>query len=367
MNKKVFGIILAVILIVATFAGCGSSSYKSDTASQPAAPSGARDDVTVESFDGNYSSAVKGSGSSYAEEPKSEESIEADSLTGIGGSTVDVSNAILAERKIIRSANLSIEVEDFDTAFNNIEQIILGIGFIQETNIDTDKIYVDDEQRLVKSGTLVLRVDKSKFDSVLGKLRGVGEVYNYTTNGQDVTDQYVDVESRLRLLKMEQEKLESYLAKLNDLDDIFRTESRLTEIRYEIESLTGNLNKLASLVDLSTITIRMNEKYPGYEPKKVTYGDRLLDSLKESLFQVVEFLGDFLIIIVSALPVLLILGILALIVVLIYKRIPKKRKETVNIVKPDKDQNPNAYTTKYTDSYIEANNKSDDKSDNKTE
>lgn len=365
MKKRVYGIILAAILILTTFAGCGSGN-KSASASDAVAPSASRDDISM-SFQENYSSAGRMDGSANEGEAKKAESFEADSLAGIGGSTVDVSNVILAERKIIRSANLSIEVEDFDAAFNNIEQIILGIGFIQETNIDTDKIYVDDEQRLVKSGTLVLRVDKSKFDSVLGKLRGVGEVYNYTTNGQDVTDQYVDVESRLRLLKMEQEKLESYLAKLNDLDDIFRTESRLTEIRYEIESLTGNLNKLASLVDLSTITIRMNEKYPGYEPKKVTYGDRLLDSLKESLFQVVEFLGDFLIIIVSALPVLLILGIFALIVVLIYKRIPKKRKETVNIVKPDQGQNPNAYTTKYSDNYIEANNKPDDKSDNKTE
>lgn len=367
MNKKIFGIILAAILILATLAGCGSGN-KSATATDSTASSQARDDFTVGSLDENYSSAVKGSGSGYAEEPKSQESVEADSLTGIGGATVDVSNAILAERKIIRSANLTIEVEDFDTAFNQIESMILGIGFIQETNIDTDKIYVDEEQRLVKSGTLVLRVDKTVFDSTLGKLKGVGDIYNYTTNGQDVTDQYVDVEARLRLLKMEQEKLESYLAKLNDLDDIFRTESRLTDIRYQIESLTGSLNKMASLVDLSTITIQMNEKYPGYEPKKVTYGDRLLDSLKESLFQVVEFLGDFLIIIVAALPVLLIIGIFVLIAVSIFKRIPKKRKERVNAVKPTNNQNPNVYTTEYTDNFKNDTNKSDSsQTDNKSE
>ncbi len=367
MNKKIYAIILAAILILTTFAGCGSSSYKTSDSAPAATPSAAREDAMVESFSENYASTAKGSNSGYADSPKSEESAEADSLAGIGGSTVDVSNVILAERKIIRSANLTIEVEDFDTAFNNIESIILGIGFIQETNIDTNKVYVDEEQKLVKSGTLVLRVDKTKFDNVLGKLRGIGDVYNFTTNGQDVTDQYVDVESRLRLLKLEQEKLEAYLAKLDDLDDIFRIESRLTDIRYEIESLTGNLNKLSSLVDLSTITIQMNEKYPGYEPKKVTYGDRLLDSLKESLLKVVDFLGDFLIFIVAALPVLLVLGIFILIVVFIYKRIPKKRKETVNSVKSGNTQNPNAYTTQYTDTYKGDNNKPDDKTDKKPE
>ena len=84
------------------------------------------------------------------------------------------------ERKVIRSASLDIEVESFDKAFSNIETIITGIGFIQETNINTDRVYVDDEVNLVKSGTIVLRVDRTKFDAVLNKLRGVGEVYNYT-------------------------------------------------------------------------------------------------------------------------------------------------------------------------------------------
>ncbi len=367
MNKKNYAIILTVLLILATFAGCGSNSYKTSDSAPAAAPSAASEDVMVESFSENYGSAAKGSNSGYAEESQSAESDKADSLAGIGGSTVDVSNVILAERKIIRSANLTIEVEDFDTAFNNIESIILGIGFIQETNIDTDKVYVDEEQRLVKSGTLVLRVDKTSFDSVLGKLKGIGDVYNFTTNGQDVTVQYVDVESRLRLLKVEQEKLEAYLAKLDDLDDIFRIESRLTDIRYQIESLTGNLNKMTSLVDLSTITIQMNEKYPGYEPKKVTYGDRLLDSLKDSLLKVVEFLGNFLIFIVAALPVLLVLGIFILIVIFIYKRIPKKRKETANTAKPGNGQNPNAYTTQYTDTYKTDSNKPGNKTDNKPE
>ncbi|NLV36423.1 MAG: DUF4349 domain-containing protein [Clostridiaceae bacterium] len=369
MNKKIYGIILAAILILTTFAACSAAGYKSSTATDraPTAQSAKSDSASV-NFSDEYSLTFDNGESGYAEEPKSEEAIDADSLTGIGGSNVDVSNVILSERKIIRSANLTIEVEDFDAAFNQIESMILGIGFIQETNINTDKVYVEEQEKLVKNGTLVLRVDKAKFDSVLGKLKGVGDVYNYTTNGQDVTDQYVDVEARLRLLKMEQEKLESYLAKLNDLDDIFRTESRLTDIRYQIESLTGSLNKMSSLVDLSTITIQMNEKYPGYKPTKVTYGDRLLDSLKESLLQVVEFLGDFLIIIVAALPVLLIIGIFVLIAIAIIKRIPRKRRERVNEVKPGNGQNANAYTTKYTENFNNDTNKPDDnQTDNRPE
>ena len=58
---------------------------------------------------------------------------------------------------------------------------------------------------------------------------------------------------------MEQEKIEAYVAKLNDLDQIFKAESKLPK-SAQIESLTGKLNKLSSLVELSTITINLNEK-----------------------------------------------------------------------------------------------------------
>lgn len=334
MQKRIIGIILAAILLVSTFTGCGNAK-SADTA---ASPSASRAQAAGEMA--NYSMASKADydgNEGSREEPASD--MEADSLAGGGNSalTADVSNAILAERKIIRSANLTIEVEDFDSAFSNIESIILGIGFIQETNIDTDRVYVDEKQVLVKNGTIVLRIDKTKFDSVIGKLRGIGDVFNYTTNGQDVTEQYVDVESRLRLLKMEQAKLESYLAKIDDLDKIFQAESKLTEIRYQIESLTGNLNKLNSLVDLATITINMKERRPDYKPKPESYGDKLLNSLKESLFQVVEFLGDLLIFIVAALPVLIFLGLFIMLGVFIFKRIPKKRKNDTSVTKTDND------------------------------
>ncbi len=334
MQKRIIGIILALIMVVSVFTGCGSSKSSNTAASPKASASGAASDMA------NYSMAEKADYDGVEEskeKPAREE--EADSLAGSGSSVsaADVSNAILAERKIIRSANLTIEVENFDSAFSNIESILLGIGFIQETNINTDRVYVDEKQVLVKNGTIVLRVDKTKFDSVIGKLRGIGDVFNYTTNGQDVTEQYVDVESRLRLLKMEQEKLESYLAKIDDLDKIFQAESKLTDIRYQIESLTGNLNKLSSLVDLATITINMNERRPDYKPKPESYGDKLLNSLKESLFQVVEFLGDLLIFIVAALPVLIFLGLFILLGVFIFRRIPKKRKKDASIIKSDND------------------------------
>lgn len=325
MYKRSTCIFIAVILMMLVFAGCAS---KSGTAAEDAAPQ-----VAVS----NHSKAAPGSmredsllAGESAMEADGDYETGVDSIAGGGISITDVSNVILAERKIIRSANLSIEVEKFDEAMNNINSIILGIGIIQNSNVNTDRVYVDGEVKLVKNGTIVLRVDKSKFESVINKVKGIGEVYEESINGEDVTEQYFDIESRLRLLRLEQSKLEAYLAKLDKLEEIFKAESKLTEIRYEIESLTSNLNRLNSLIELSTITIMMREKRPGAVDKPLTYGHKLLNNLKDSLMNVVEFLGDLLIFIISAIPVLIVLGLAILLGVFIYRRIPKKkRKEPV--------------------------------------
>ncbi|HPV02262.1 MAG TPA: DUF4349 domain-containing protein [Clostridiales bacterium] len=311
MKRKLFGLFLAASLLMTAAAGCASKKAEMTTPADRSSSAGR---------------STAGSGYDVLPEAASEEAAYGDSLAGLGNLVDDISNPILDERKIIRSANLSIEVENFDTAFGNIKTIINGIGFIQETNINTERVYDNEEVKFIKRGTIVLRVDRSKFDSVLDRLNGIGEVYNYTTHGDDVTEQYYDVESRLRLLRLEQEKIEAYLAKLNDLDQIFKAESKLTEIRYQIESLTGKLNKLSSLVELSTITIDMYEKRPGSDAKPMTYGEKLLESLKGSLLGVVEFLGGFLLFIVSALPVLILLALFAWVCVAVYRRIARNRR-----------------------------------------
>jgi hypothetical protein len=357
MFKRFVGIIIVVVLMLSVFAGCGAKSETASAAPVMADQGAARSDgnlnvtfsedkITPQETANDYGesgSETDKSADATAEAPAASEpasAAAADSIAGTGNTIENVSNAILADRKIIRSANLTIEVENFDEACNSINSIILGIGIVQQSNITSEKYYVDDKVKLIKRGTIVLRVSKDKFDTVIGSLTGIGVVYNQQINGQDVTGQFVDTESRLRLLKIEQSRLEAYLMKLDDLDKIFRTESRLTEIRQEIESLTGNLKKMSSLVEDSTITLTMNEKYPDSDKqqKPVTYGQKLLNNLKSSLEGVLQFLGDLLIFIIAALPILILLGLFVLLGLFIYRRIPRKNKVGTNIVKNSIDE-----------------------------
>jgi hypothetical protein len=351
MNKRFVGIIVAAMLMISAFAGCGTKSESAASAPgmavQGVAPADPNVSVTFSEDRKADGAASFGSGgremeisasatAAASEAPAAPGAASAAySLAGTGNTVENVSNAILADRKIIRSANLTIEVENFDEAYNSINSIILGIGIVQESNISSDKVYVDEKLKLIKRGTIVLRVSKDKFDSVISNLKGIGEVYNQQINGQDVTGQFIDTESRVNLLKIEQSRLETLLIKMENLDQIFRLESRLTEIRQEIESLTGNLKKMSSLVEDSTITVTMNEKYPDSDkrPEPVTFGQKLINSLKSSLEAAVNILGELLIILVAALPILILLGLFVLLGVFLYRRIPRKNKVSVNVVK----------------------------------
>ena len=350
MKKRFVGLLLSVIFVLSAFAGCGSAKSDESTANYNMAGQAAEKDSYYGDSGAMAPEETRAASTNdtavTAEQQKAGGAV--DSIGGGGNASENVSNAILSERKVIRSANVTVEVENFDEAYAKIDTMILGIGFIQSTNINSEKYFVEDKQKLLRRGTIIIRVDREKFDKVLNSLKGIGEVLSWNINGEDVTDKFFDTESRLRLYRIEEGKLEEYLKKLNDLDQIFKTESRLTEIRYQIESLTGNLKKMGDLVDLSTIAITMNEKRPGSDDpvKPQTYGQKLLYNFLESIKGVAGFMGDFIIVIVAAIPILILIGLFVFIAVLIYRKIPRKRtigrnSSTGSISKenPDNDKN----------------------------
>jgi hypothetical protein len=336
MKKRVFSLMVAIILVTVLIAGCRAGSGTAKSKSYDTAPQEA---PAAEAIAPKEDAALSPNTSAGGGDGSPGEGTEATAITGSGVVSQNISNAILSQRKIIQKANVTIEVDDFDAAYGKINTFILGVGYIQESNINTEKVYTEDGFKLYKNGVIVIRVDKDKFQKVLSDLKGLGTVFNESMGTDDVTERYFDVESRLRLLKYEESRLEDYLKTLEDPDKIFRTESRLTDIRHEIEGLTVNLRKLSSLVELSTITINMSEKIPDKDQsellKSKTYGGRLLGNFLNSVKGVVNFCGELLIIVVQVLPILVLIGLFVMLIIYIYRKVSKAYGK--NIIKKDKD------------------------------
>lgn len=334
MRKQIFkriSIFLSLFLISATV-GCSSNDKSADNIAQNKYAGTNGTNWTSESKNSVYGSTEQSTPAEDAENPTA--------LTSTSESSSSINNSILSQRKIIRNANITVEVENFDTAYGKIEYIISNVGYVQESKISKVKHYVDSKEILVTNGVIIIRVDADKFNSILKDVKGLGLLTDENIKTDDVTEKFFDIESRLRLIRYEESRLEEYLKKIEDPDTIFKTESRLTDIRHEIEQLTGTLNKLSDLVELSTITINMNEKIPKSTSKPIepSYLSKLKDNFLSSLSGVIDFLGNLLIVIVAALPVLVIIGIMLLILYFLNKKFLKNRIEKLKKI-PTKTEN----------------------------
>ena len=158
-------------------------------------------------------------------------------------------------RMVIFTANLGLEVEDVDSAIEEIRRIAEGVGgFV--SGVSTSK---KDGHRV---GYMSIRVPQGDFYVVIWKIEGLGEVESKDIRGEDVTEQYIDLKARLNNLQKQEARLLEILAVAKTVDEILRVESELNRVRREIERLTGQLQYLEKRVELATITISLTEKAP---------------------------------------------------------------------------------------------------------
>jgi len=334
--KKALTAALAILIVLTVLTGCSSKMAK-DQATTTAGYSPMETYATTSKSSYNSVDLTFSEDSSreigYDGPQKSSDEAAQSGITGTGyTANTGTSFDILAQRKIIRNANISLEVDDFYKQYGNIQSMIAGIGYVQEINTSRQYYYYKDEQKSRITGNITIRVDAKQFDNIVNGIKGLGEITDDRIYSNDITDQFFDTEGRLKILKIEYEFLEEYMMSLKDPDSIFKTRMRMTDLQTEIERLSGTLNKWSDLVELSTIYIQMTEKYPEDMGKnKNTYWDRLKNAVQNSLTGIVDALGDLVIFVIEAIPTLVILALLGFIGWRLIKRfILNKHNEPVS-------------------------------------
>ena len=334
---KIFVIsLIGIALSLSLFSGCASKDNKTAVDEDRVYATTAA--ATTAGFNAYSSELQFADGESPAAAPKDNASFDrvqtrtgSTALLSTSGSSSGFSayNEILADRKVIFNANITMEVEDYNESYGKIQSIISGNGFVQNSNSTKDKYYDEDgNEKYTSRGVIVIRVARDKFESILGNIKDLGNVLEENIYTDDVTDKYFDVESRLKILRLEEERLISYLMDIKDPEIIFKYEKRLTEVRQEIESYTGTLRKWDNLVELSTITINLKEMRPETKLRvlsvKKNYWQKLADKFVTSLEGTVKFLGNAVIFLAQALPVLVFLTLMCIVFYLVIRFVKKQ-------------------------------------------
>lgn len=288
MKKKIAFLITSVI-ITGTLAGCGGGGNSASKYQATAEESAAYE--SFESDDMYYN----GGDYAAAEAPaEGVEKVEDDAVTN-------------SSRKIIKTVNISAETEEFDKFIANVNAKVTALGgYMESTDISGRSI---NSSKSMRHANLTARIPAKNLDSFVTNVADNSNITNKSESADDVTLSYADTAAHIKSLRTEQERLDQLLLQADDIETIIAIESRITDVRYELESYESRLRTMDNQVDYSTVYLNVTEveRYTPIEEPKQTVGQRILVGFTENLIRAKEFVVDFFVELIIAIPIIIVL------------------------------------------------------------
>lgn len=232
--------------------------------------------------------------------------------------------------KMIYTADVSVETTDFEASIKTVEDMLDFYGAFLESSNVSGKSYSDSYygSQTYRRAYYVIRVPVSKFADMKESMGNVGSVLSSSMSSDNITAKFYDTQARRDAYGIEQDRLLAMLEKCETVGEMIEIESRLSEVRYQIEALESTLRNWQNQVDYSTVnlTIREVEEYTKKVETHRTYWQQIGDGLKNTLEGIGSFFKGLFKDLVIALPVLVIVAVVIAAVVVIIVKSGRRRK-----------------------------------------
>jgi len=276
MNYKVIALMVVCIAVVAA-AGCTGipSTWTGQSSVSPGA---------VNDYSGGNAARI-GSDAKMAYE------------TPVPTSAPVAGSGAVTDTKIIKTAYITIEVKDVTGSVDQLKALITAKGgYLSSSNIQAG-----DNNRL--SGTVVIRIPAAEFENTLAGVKAIGTVKSVSTQGEDVTEEYVDIQAQKTSYQNQLAQYNEIMKKAVKVSDVIEIQQQIDRVQTELDRLEGRLKYLNSRIDMSTITVTLQEP----EPVGGETGHNFVTTINEGI---AGFFGtvDFIIILLFVLLPVIILG-----------------------------------------------------------
>ena len=233
--------------------------------------------------------------------------------------------------KIIYTASVSIETTEFDKAVAALESQVQKIGgFVESSNVTGDTQYNSDGTTSIVNrwAYYTVRIPCEQFEAFLHETEGFGNVISTSRDAQNVTSAYTDYEARLSSLNTQEGRLLDMLSKSEDVETLIALEQRLSDVRYEIESIERSLRNYDMQIRYSTVELDLREVevYTPTVPVRRTFGQKLSDSLSDGWTGFARGVQNVILGLAAALPALVLLAVIVIAVIAGIKTARKKRR-----------------------------------------
>ena len=223
---------------------------------------------------------------------------------------------VVAEKKIIRTASMTIATQTFEDSLNALKSACEG----QNGWIESSSENVNNATGL-RTAYLTLRIPQSALDAYIAGTEGLGRITSRSESAQDVTESYQDTAARLETQKALMARLQALITESADLSDLLELESQIADTQYQIDRLQASLNSTDRQVSYSTVNITLKEeKTVELTDTTVSLGDRIKSAIVTGVNALESFLADMLVFLVAALPFIAIVAVVVIAVKIIRKR-----------------------------------------------
>ena len=231
--------------------------------------------------------------------------------------------------KIIYSANATVETTDFEAGLAAVEALVERFdAWVESSSVNGSNYYdISRGYASARSASYTLRVPSERFQELMGSLSEIGNVpftHIYTEN---VSAQYYDTQARMEAYKAQEARLLEMMDRAESVEDLITIESRLSDLRYEIESLQTSLNHWARRVAYSSVDLVLREvrEYTQDAPVQLGFGERLGRAFRGGVRGFVTFCQDALLWLVESLPALILIAVAGFVLLRVIKHRKKKK------------------------------------------
>ena len=295
--KRYLAWILSLVLVAGLLCGCGAESLSNEIGS---AAGNVLDRAPSEKAELNM---ITDASSSITEAPEGN-----------------------PNQKLVRKVRMEAETEDLDGLLSQVDARIKELGGYCENR----EVYNGNSNNKYRYryATLVIRVPATQLDQFVDHVTGISNVTSSSETADDITLSYIATESRVNALQTEHDRLLELLEKAENMKDLLEIESRLTEVRGELERVASQLKLYDNQVNYGTITLTINEvrEYTVVEEEPETLWERIGSGFMNSLRAIGTFFQELFVLFVVGIPYLVLIGIIVVVIVVITKKRKKSKK-----------------------------------------